>query len=174
MVLPHGPNVTRGMASMKDNYTVSRYVLSRLREIGVRHLFGVALARPEKRPVVLTGDGAFQMTAQEISTLIRRRCPAVIVLINNGGYLVERLLHEDGPYNDIQMWQYSRLPGVLGDGSGAVGMRVATEEELAEAMSVAARERDKFVLVEACLPGGDCCDGLRRLGESFRRAQEKK
>lgn len=135
---------------------------------------GVAMARPEKRPVVLTGDGAFQMTAQEVSTLIRRRCPAVIVLINNDGYLVERLLHEDGPYNDIQMWQYSRLPGVLGDWSGAIGFRVSTEEELAEAMSVAAREKDRFVLIEACLPKGDCSDGLRRLGESFRRSQEKK
>ncbi|MDD3846718.1 MAG: thiamine pyrophosphate-binding protein [Syntrophorhabdaceae bacterium] len=135
---------------------------------------GVALARPEKRPVVLTGDGAFQMTAQEVSTLIRKGCPAVIVLINNDGYLVERLLHEDGPYNDLQMWQYSKLPGVFSDGSGTVGIKVATEEELAGAMSTAAREKDKLVLIEACLPKGDCSDGLRRLGESFRRAQEKK
>jgi TPP-dependent 2-oxoacid decarboxylase len=135
---------------------------------------GVALARPQKRPVVLTGDGAFQMTAQEVSTLIRERLPAVIVVINNDGYLVERKLHEDGPYNDINMWQYSRLPAVLGDGSFVVGMRATTEEELADALATADAEKDKLVLIEACIPGRDCSEGLERLGEAFRRAQGTK
>lgn len=134
---------------------------------------GVALARPEKRPVVLTGDGAFQMTAQEISTMIRQRCPALIVVINNDGYLIERLLHEDGPYNNIQMWQYSKLPGVLDDGSHAIGIRVTTEEELAEAMKIAANEKDKFILIEACLQNRDCSEGLERLGNTFRQSQQK-
>ena len=134
---------------------------------------GVALARPEKRPVVLTGDGAFQMTAQEISTMIRQRCPALIVVINNDGYLIERLLHQDGPYNNIQMWQYSKLPGVLDDGSHAIGIRVTTEEELAEAMKIAANEKDKFILIEACLQNRDCSEGLERLGNTFRQSQQK-
>lgn len=134
---------------------------------------GVALARAEKRPVVLTGDGAFQMTAQEISTMIRQRCPALIVVINNDGYLIERLLHQDGPYNNIQMWQYSKLPGVLDDGSHAIGIRVTTEEELAEAMKIAANEKDKFILIEACLQNRDCSEGLERLGNTFRQSQQK-
>ncbi|MFH0762202.1 MAG: thiamine pyrophosphate-binding protein [Bacteroidota bacterium] len=135
---------------------------------------GVSLARPGKRPVVLTGDGAFQMTAQEISTLIREHCPAVIVIINNDGYLIERYLHQDGPYNDIQPWQYAKLPGVFGDGSFVTGIRVTNEEELAEAMQVVAREKDKLVLIEACLPNRDCSAGLERLGNTFRQAQKKK
>ena len=134
---------------------------------------GVALARPGKRPVVLAGDGAFQMTAQEVSTLIRERRPAVIVVINNDGYLIERRLHRDGPYNDIQMWQYSRLPEVLGDGSFVRGLRATTEEELAQALETASRETDKLVLIEACLPGRDGSEGLERLGRSFREAQHK-
>ena len=133
---------------------------------------GAALARPDKRPVVLTGDGAFQMTAQEVSTLIRERLPAVIVVINNDGYLVERKLHQDGAYNDIQMWQYSRLPEVLGDGSFVIGIRVTTEEELARALATAERETDKLVLIEACLPDRDCSEGLERLGRAFRGAQQ--
>lgn len=129
---------------------------------------GVALARPGKRPVVLTGDGAFQMTAQEVSTLIRQRCPAIILLINNDGYLVERLLHEDGPYNDIQMWNYADLPSALGGGAHAVGIRVTTEGELEQALKSAA-EQDKLFLIECCLPDRDCSVGLKRLGESFRK-----
>jgi indolepyruvate decarboxylase len=130
---------------------------------------GVAFARPGKRPVVLTGDGAFQMTAQEISTLTRQRCPAVILIINNDGYLVERVLHEDGPYNDIQMWNYADLPAALGGGNHAVGIKVITEGELERALTRASVEDDKFFLIELCLPDCDCSAGLKQLGETFRQ-----
>lgn len=134
---------------------------------------GVGLARPGQRPVVLTGDGALQMTAQEISTLIRNRCPAIIVVINNDGYLVERELHEDGAYNDIQMWRYAELPRVFDrTGEHATGVRAATEEELAAALAAARRDAGRLHLIEAWLPGRDCSEGLRRLGQSFR--QQKK
>ena len=135
---------------------------------------GVALARPHKRPVVLTGDGAFQMTAQEVSTLVRMRVPALIVLTNNDGYLVERKLHEDGPYNDIQMWRYAELPAAFGDPGFVVGCRAETEEELKAAFDAAAAHRDKLVLIEAVILGRDCSDGLERLGRAFRAAQPKK
>ncbi len=134
---------------------------------------GVALARPGKRPVVLSGDGAFQMTAQEISTLIRERCPAVIVIINNDGYLIERYLHKDGPYNDIQMWQYSKLPGVFGDGSFVSTFKVTNEEELEFAMKTAVAETGKLVFIEVCLPDRDCSSGLDRLGKAFHESQKK-
>ena len=135
---------------------------------------GVALARPGKRPFVLTGDGAFQMTAQEISTLIRERCPAVIVIINNDGYLIERKLHEDGVYNDIQMWQYARLPAVFGDESFIISKQVGTEEELELAMRIAAGVKDKLVFIEACLPNRDCSAGLARLGNAIRQSAAPK
>ncbi len=134
---------------------------------------GVSFASPGKRPVVLTGDGAFQMTAQEVSTLIRERRPVIIVIVNNDGYLIERKLHEDGMYNDIQMWKYSELPGVFGDSSFFSCHRVTTEEELEQAMQIAVREKDKLVMIDAFIPGRDCSYGLERLGESFRRSQKK-
>ena len=134
---------------------------------------GVALAEPGKRPVVLTGDGAFQMTVQEISTLIRLKCPAIVLVVNNDGYLIERVLHADGPYNDIQRWDYSKLPAAFGGGSQAIGIRVTTEGELDCALAVASKETDKLVLIDLCLAGRDCSQGLARLGESFRQAQRK-
>ena len=130
---------------------------------------GVALARPDKRPVVLTGDGAFQMTAQELSTLIRQKCPAVILLINNDGYLIERMLHEDGPYNDIQMWNYADLPAALGGGAHVVGLRVTTEGELERALASVAAAPDKLFLIDLYLPGRDCSVGLKRLGDTFMK-----
>jgi TPP-dependent 2-oxoacid decarboxylase len=134
---------------------------------------GVALARPAKRPVILTGDGAFQMTAQELSRLIMERCPAIVLINNNDGYVIERILHQDGPFNDIPRWQYSRLPEVFNGGSFAMGVRVTTEEELEKAMSMAVGETGKLILIEACIPGNDCSEGLRRLGNAFRQSQPK-
>lgn len=130
---------------------------------------GVGLARPNKRPVVLTGDGAFQMTAQEVSTLLRCNCPAVILLINNDGYLVERMLHDDGPYNDIQMWRYAGLPAVFSTDDQGIGLQVTTEGELQRALATAAQNPDKLVLIEICLDKLDCCEGLQRLGATFRK-----
>lgn len=150
-----------------DNFIVQSYYCS----IGfcTPAALGVSLASPGKRPFVLTGDGAFQMTAQEVSTLIRERCPGVILIINNDGYLIERVLHEDGPYNDIQMWKYSRLSELFDGGDFVIGLRVTTEEELEQAMKTVVREKDKLVIIEACLPNRDYSAGLQRLGNAFRQ-----
>ncbi|MDK9717011.1 MAG: thiamine pyrophosphate-binding protein [Trichlorobacter sp.] len=129
---------------------------------------GVGLARPGSRPVVLTGDGAFQMTVQELSTLMRQQIPAVVLLINNDGYLVERMLHEDGPYNDIKMWQYAGLPELFNAGADGIGIRVTTEGGLHAALQTAAAEQDKLVLIELCVQKLDCSEGLRRLGATMR------
>ena len=159
------------MIEEAENFIVQTYYAS----IGfcTPAALGVALARPGKRPVVLTGDGALQMTAQEISTLIRQRCPAIVVVVNNDGYLIERELHEDGAYNDIQPWRYSRLPALFDpDGADSSGVRVTTEEELVAALSAAKAQPEKVHIIEAWLPGRDCSNGLRQLGQTFR-AQKK-
>jgi TPP-dependent 2-oxoacid decarboxylase len=97
-----------------DNFLTQAYYMS----IGYATpaALGVSLARPDKRPLVLVGDGAFQMTAQEVSTLLRQRCRPIILLVNNDGYLIERYLHQDQIYNDLQPWRYAELPHVLGSG----------------------------------------------------------
>ena len=127
---------------------------------------GVSLARPAKRPVVLVGDGAFQVTAQEVSTLMRERCRPVILVVNNDGYLIERLLHEDHEYNDLQPWRYAELPHVFG--TGALTFRATTEGELEAALAAAAAAPDRLVLVEACV-GRDASEGLKRLGAQYQK-----
>ena len=80
---------------------------------------GAMVARPKLRPIVLVGDGAFQMTGMELSSIVRNGfCPVVIVL-DNEGYGTERmLLPGDHPFNDVRPWHYSKLPEVLGAGKG--------------------------------------------------------
>jgi indolepyruvate decarboxylase len=69
---------------------------------------GACLAAPGRRVVLFVGDGAFQVTGQELSTIIRYRLKPVIFLLNNDGYTIERVIC-DRPYNDIQPWKYHRL-----------------------------------------------------------------
>lgn len=147
-----------------DNFIVQSYYCSN--GFCTPAALGVSLARPGKRPVVLTGDGAFQMTSQEVSTLIRERCPAVIVIINNDGYLIERVLHPDQPYNDIHQWNYSKASELYAGGDFSTGIRVTTEEELQQAMKIMTMEKDKLIIIEACLPNRDFSAGLKRLSEA--------
>ena len=70
---------------------------------------GVCLAAPSRPVFVLIGDGAFQVTAQELSTLLRQRLRPKIVVLNNDGYLIERLIKDD-VFNDIAPWRYHALP----------------------------------------------------------------
>lgn len=78
--------------------------------------FGAAVAAPDRRIVLITGEGSHQITAQEISQMGRRGQKPVIFVLNNSGYLIERLLCPDPnmAYNDIAAWHYSELPHALG------------------------------------------------------------
>jgi indolepyruvate decarboxylase len=77
---------------------------------------GAAVAAPDKRVVLVTGDGAHQLTAQEISQFGRLRLKPIVFLLNNNGYLIERMLckEPDIGYNDLAPWRYAELPRVFG------------------------------------------------------------
>lgn len=67
-------------------------------------LLGTQLANLSRRNILIIGDGSFQVTAQELSTILRQNLKPIIFLINNNGYTVERAIHgQNQPYNDIQM-----------------------------------------------------------------------
>jgi len=78
--------------------------------------FGAAIGAPDRRLILITGEGAHQMTAQEISQFGRRGLRPIVFVLNNSGYLSERLLCRDMAlaYNDIAVWNYSELPHAVG------------------------------------------------------------
>lgn len=77
---------------------------------------GAALAAPEDRVILLTGEGSHQLTVQEISQFYRYGLKPLIFVLNNDGYLIERQLCRDGEavYNDVAQWNYTQLPEALG------------------------------------------------------------
>jgi indolepyruvate decarboxylase len=122
---------------------------------------GTQIARPNLRPLVLVGDGAFQMTGMELSTIARYGLNPVVIVLNNAGYGTERHIH-DGPFNDVLRWNYHRLPEVLGVGRGFL---VKTEEELDDALEAAAKHTESFCLLDVHLDPMDKSAALGRLAE---------
>jgi len=124
---------------------------------------GVQLARPALRPLVLVGDGAFQMTGFELSTAARFNLNPIVVVLNNGGYATERPI-QDGPFNDILPWRYSRIPEVLGAGKG---FDVQTEDQLDAALTAARAYTEGFSIVDVHLDPRDTSPGLQHLSASL-------
>lgn len=122
---------------------------------------GAQMADPRLRPLVLVGDGAFQMTGMEISTAVRYGLNPIVIVLNNRGYGTERPM-QDGPYNDVQLWQFHRVPEVVGGGRGFL---VRTESELDEALTAAAKNKDSFSLINVLLDPNDHSPALQRLTE---------
>ncbi len=122
---------------------------------------GAQIARPEQRVVAIVGDGAFQMTGMEMSSLLRYGCTPIIIVLDNHGYGTERILHPgQWEYNEIHPWRYSKLPEVLG---GGVGYEVRTEEEFEQALVAAWADDKQLSLLQVHLPDDDSSVALRRL-----------
>lgn len=123
---------------------------------------GAGIAVPERKVVLFVGDGSFQVTGQDISTMIRNNLSPVIFLLNNDGYTIERVI-VDRPYNDLQPWKYHRLPEVYG---GAPGYDVHTEGDLERALT-AAETAAGLVFIEVHTGRMDCPESLRSAGRSM-------
>jgi indolepyruvate decarboxylase len=128
---------------------------------------GTQVARPDMRTVVIVGDGAFQMTGMELSTIARHNFPTVIILLDNKGYGTERVLHTgEHEYNDVHPWHYHKLPELLGRGRG---YEVRTEGEFDAALSAAWAETTTFSIIQVHLGHDDCSQALQRLAEKLSK-----
>lgn len=130
----------------------------------IAYALGVQMAFSEVRPIVLIGDGAFQMACNELSTIVNKGLNPIVIILNNDGYTTERFLL-DGGFNDIRKWNYHKLPEVLGGGKGVM---VATEEELEVAMKEALDSKELFV-INVVLGRKDVSQGLRRMTEGLSK-----
>jgi indolepyruvate decarboxylase len=120
---------------------------------------GAQLANHKLRPLVVVGDGAFQMTGMEISTAVRYKLNPIVIVLNNGGYGTERRLL-DGPFNDLQPWQYRCIPEIVGGGRGFV---INTEDEFDQALEAVNQYLDGFCILDVRLDQNDGSAALQRL-----------
>ncbi|KAF7803350.1 pyruvate decarboxylase 1 [Senna tora] len=135
---------------------------------------GYAQAAKDKRVIACIGDGSFQVTAQDISTMIRCGQRTIIFLINNGGYTIEVEIH-DGPYNVIKNWDYTGLVNAIHNGEGKCWTaKVRTEDELTEAIETAmGAQKDSLCFIEVFVHKDDTSKELLEWGSRVAAANSR-
>ena len=113
--------------------------------------FGAAVAAKNKRVVLITGDGSHQLTAQEVSSMMRYGVRPIIIVLNNSGYTIERALWKNpmDSFNNIACWDYSKLPTIFKGKAWSV--KAQTQKEFQDALKSAKEEqKDKLCYIEIC------------------------
>jgi indolepyruvate decarboxylase len=126
---------------------------------------GASFADPTLRPIVLVGDGAFQMTGTELSTAVRYGQTPIVVVLNNRGYSTEREILE-GPFNDVHEWRYERICDMIG---GGVGTRIATQGEFERGLTAALDDSSRLHVMNVLLDPADRSAGMVRLAHRLAK-----
>lgn len=110
-IIPHGFAPTR----LPKNTEVNTQTLWGSIGWATPAAFGGQMADKARRTVLLTGEGSHQLTATEISSMMRQKLKPIVIVFNNAGYTIERILSNDpwDSFNDIAKWDYSKLPQVF-------------------------------------------------------------
>ncbi|XP_064997580.1 pyruvate decarboxylase 1-like [Musa acuminata AAA Group] len=135
---------------------------------------GYAQAVKDKRVIACIGDGSFQVTAQDVSTMLRSGQNSIIFLINNGGYTIEVEIH-DGPYNVIKNWNYTGFVDAIHNGEGNCWTaKVTCEEELKEAIEkVMGPKKDCLCFIEVIVHKDDTSKELLEWGSRVSAANSR-
>ena len=135
---------------------------------GVPAGLGAAVATGE-RPLILVGDGAFQMTGFELGNCRRYGWDPIVIVFNNASWEMLRVFQPESRFSDLDDWGFARLA----DDLGGEGVRVRTRGELAAALTQARARRGRFQLIEAMLPRGATSDTLARFVAGFQAARAR-
>lgn len=135
--------------------------------------FGAQTACPERRVVLIIGDGAAQLTVQELGSMLRDGQRPLILLLNNDGYTVERAIHgPEARYNDISLWNWTQLPQALNLDCQAQCWRVTQSVQFDEVLTQVSRS-ERLTLVEVVLPKQDIPDLLRAVTQALETQNSK-
>lgn len=135
---------------------------------------GAGIASPEKRSILLIGDGSALLTVQEIAVMLREKINPVIILINNDGYTVERAIHgAHQAYNDIPRCNWQMMADAFGgNADNSLSLRASTPRELKEALAKTNATRDKLVLIEVMTEQQDIPPLLKEISAALTRASK--
>jgi len=118
-----------------------------------------------QRPLILVGDGAFQMTGWELGNCRRYGWDPIVLLFNNASWEMLRTFQPDSGFNTLDDWGFAAMAA----GLGGDGVRVHTRAELQAALSRAVATRGRFQLVEIMIPRGVLSQTLQRYVAGVKR-----
>jgi indolepyruvate decarboxylase len=128
--------------------------------------FGLGLeAASAKRPLILVGDGAFQMTGWELGNCRRLGLAPIVLVFNNAAWGMLKAFQHEARYNDLDDWNFA----AMADGLGGKGVRVATRKALVAALEEAVADRGSFRLIDIVIPRGELSRTLDRFTTAIRQ-----
>ncbi len=126
---------------------------------------GTGFADPSLRPLVLVGDGAFQMTGTELATCLRHGQTPIVIILNNRGYSTEREILE-GPFNDVHEWRYDEICTLLG---GGIGHRVETFGTFVQVLDAAMADSEHLHVLNVILDPKDRSTAMTRVARRLAK-----
>ena len=123
-----------------------------------------------QRPLILVGDGAFQMTGWELGNCKRYGWDPIVLVFNNASWEMLRTFQPESGFNDLGHWGFAEMAS----GLGGDGVRVGTRAELKAALDVAYATRGKFQLIEITIGRGVLSDTLARFVAGVKRLNAPK
>ena len=135
---------------------------------GVPAALGLQAATGQ-RPLVLVGDGAFQMTGWELGNCRRYGWDPIVIVMNNRSWEMLRVFQPESKFNTLDDWHFADLAGPL----GGDGVRVSTRRELSAALERAVAARGRFQLIEAMIPSGAVSPTLEGFVGALKRRQRR-
>ncbi len=127
---------------------------------------GLGLQRASgQRPLILVGDGAFQMTGWEIGHAARLGLDPIVLIFNNGGWEMLRSFMPEGGFHDLGAWDFASMAA----GMGGDGHVVHNRAELGAALWRALSTRGRFQLIDIRLAHGARSPTLQRFVQAVRR-----
>ncbi len=118
-----------------------------------------------QRPLILVGDGAFQMTGWELGNCHRYGWDPIVLLFNNASWEMLRTFQPESGFNDLDEWGFAQMA----HGMGGDGVRVHTRAELKAALDAAMATRGRFQLIEVMIPRGVLSETLSRFVNGVKR-----
>ena len=132
---------------------------------------GIGLqAAGRARPLVLVGDGAFQMTGWELGNCRRLGVDPIVVVFNNRSWEMLRAFQPESRFNDLDDWGFAQMAA----GLGGDGVRVHTRAQLKAALDKAIATRGRFQLIEVMIPRGVLSESLSRFVNAVKRLNAAK
>ncbi|MBS1993601.1 MAG: thiamine pyrophosphate-binding protein [Cyanobacteria bacterium SZAS LIN-3] len=160
VVTDTGDCMYAGMSLKTDIFLAPGYYVSM--GFGVPAAIGAQLAMPERRPIVLVGDGAFQMTGMDLSTAVKHNLNPIVIVFNNASYAMLRFIDQQRDYFQLPRWDYVELAKSI----GASSARAESAKDFGSALEAAVAS-DKAFLIDAVLADDDISPTLRRLTDHF-------
>ncbi|MDV7339680.1 indolepyruvate/phenylpyruvate decarboxylase [Terasakiella sp. A23] len=118
-----------------------------------------------KRPLIMVGDGAFQMTGWELGNCRQYGWNPIVLLFNNRSWEMLRTFQPGPDYHDLDDWGFAKMAEPM----GGIGTRVTTKKELVDALDTAVNDTRHFHLIEIMLERGEISQTLNRFVNAVKR-----